>query len=113
MHLKTKLTFFLLFLTFFAFAQETYIFLGSYNWNKNENGIYIFSLDTKTGKTNEVTKYKGVKNPSYLTVFKNYLYAVTDSKTPDSGSVSSFIFDPKKESRSIIKNKPTKSGKPV
>ena len=76
-------------------AQNTLVFVGSYNWNKNKEGIYVYSLDTTNGQLSKLTSLKNILNPSYLTISKNgkFIYACTESKTPHSGSVSSFEFD--------------------
>jgi 6-phosphogluconolactonase (cycloisomerase 2 family) len=77
-------------------AQATYVFLGSFNWDKAKEGIYVYQLDTKSGQLTKVTSVTGIYNPSYITLSPNgkYLYACTESKTAGAGSVSSFAFDP-------------------
>lgn len=82
-----------------VFCQHTYVFCGSYftnQWDSLTEGIYIYELDIETGKLTEVSTVKGIRNPSYLTASpdKKFIYACTDAKTPGSGSVSSFQFDP-------------------
>lgn len=76
-------------------AQNTLVFVGSYNWDKNKEGIYVYSLDTTNGRLRKVAALKNILNPSYLMVSKNgkYIYACTESKTAQAGSVSSFKFD--------------------
>ncbi|MGX5816741.1 lactonase family protein [Chitinophaga lutea] len=76
-----------------TYAQRTVVFAGSYNWDRNTEGIYIFQLDTIRGKLQKIRGVKDVRNPSYLTLSPNgrFLYACTDSKTPGAGSVSAFV----------------------
>ncbi len=101
---------FALFVSFNFYAQSTYVFVGSYNVNKEENGIYVFKLDPITSELKEVTTAKNVLNPSYLTISPNgkYVYACTDTRTPNAGSVSSFEFNPKNKSLTFINSE--KSG---
>jgi 6-phosphogluconolactonase (cycloisomerase 2 family) len=105
---------FVLFMVINGYSQ-TYVFVGSYNLNKGENGIYVFKLDTLTGELKEVTTVKNILNPSYLTVSPNgkYVYACTDTKTPNAGSVSSFEFKPKNNSLTFINSESSGGENPV
>ena len=84
------------------FSQNTYVFLGSYNKDKEAESIQVYQLDTLKGKLTKVTSAKNVINPSYLTVSPNgkYVYACTETKTPNDGNVSSFEFNP--ENKTLI-----------
>lgn len=84
------------------FSQNTYVFLGSYNRDKTAEAIQIYQLDTLNGKLSKIASAKNIINPSYLTVSPNgkYVYACTDTKTPNAGSISSFEFNP--ENKSLI-----------
>ncbi|PQJ11266.1 6-phosphogluconolactonase [Flavipsychrobacter stenotrophus] len=75
-------------------AQE-YVFAGSYNWDKDKPGIYVFKLDTVTGTLKHISTVDSVLNPGYLTVSANgkYVYACTEAHTAGMGSVSSYVFD--------------------
>ena len=77
------------------FSQNTYVFLGSYNRDKTAEAIQVYLLDTLSGNLTKFTSVKNIVNPSYLTVSPNgkYVYACTDTKTPNAGSVSSFEFN--------------------
>lgn len=99
----------------FSFYSQTYVFVGSYNLNKDKNGIYVFKLDTVTGKLKEVTTVNNVLNPSYLTVSPNgkYVYACTDTRTPNAGSVSSFKFKPQKKALTFINSERSGGENPV
>lgn len=85
----------LLILSLKAYTQHSYVFVGSYNTDKNKDGIYIFKLDTLTGTLKKISTLKGVLNPSFIILSQNgqYLYACTDTRTPKDGSVSSFRLD--------------------
>ena len=104
----------LLVLSFQLHAQETYVFFGSYNWDKNKPGIYVYELNQKTGKLSKVTEAKGIYNPSFITLSPNgkFLYACTDTKTPV-GSVSSFSFNPKEKELIFLNSQPSGGENPV
>lgn len=106
--------FLLLFLSFQFYSQETYVFFGSYNWDKNKPGIYVYELNQKTGKLKKVTETNGIYNPSFITLSPNgqFLYACTDAKTPV-GSVSSFEFNPKKKELKFMNTQPSGGENPV
>lgn len=111
----------LLFLTITVFtclqlhAQKTYAFFGSYNWDKDTEGIYVYELDTIQGKISKVTSFSGISNPSFLTLSSDgkYVFACTESKTPNGGSVSSFEFNPEKKSLTFINTQKSGGENPV
>lgn len=85
----------LVLITFTGYAQDTFVFLGSYNRDKNAEAIQVYKLDTLNGKLTKFTAVKNLVNPSYLTVSPDgkFVYACTDTKTPNAGSISSFEFN--------------------
>jgi 6-phosphogluconolactonase (cycloisomerase 2 family) len=109
----------LLTITIFAYlnlySQNTYVFLGSFNWDKTTEGIYVYELDTISGKLSKITSAKGILNPSFLTLSPNgkYLFACTESKTQNSGSVSSFEFKPDNKTLTFINNQKSGGENPV
>ncbi|MDX6187934.1 lactonase family protein [Flavobacterium sp. Fl-318] len=96
-------------------AQNTYVFLGSYNRDKTAASILVYQLDTVKGKLTQVTSVKNLINPSFLTVSPNgkYVYACTDSKTPNAGSVSSFEFNPQNKTLTFLNKQPSGGENPV
>lgn len=106
---------FALFMCFNGYSQNTYVFVGSYNLNKEKKGIYVFKLDTLTGRLKKITTVKNVLNPSYLNVSPNgkYIYSCTDARTPNAGSVSSFEFNPKNKSLVFINSQKSGGENPV
>jgi 6-phosphogluconolactonase len=113
---KTIITIlFTLFISFNFYSQNTYVFVGSYNWNKSKKGIYVFKLDTVTGTLKKIATVKNILNPSYLTVSPNgdYIYACTDTKTPNAGSVSSFEFKPKNKTLTFVNSQKSSGENPV
>ena len=102
---------------FIANAQHTYVFIGSYNFSKSEDtaGIFVFELNEKNGQLNQITSVKNVLNPSFLTISQNgkFLYACTDTKTPNAGSVSSYEFNPTTKKLTFINSQKTNGENPV
>ncbi|WP_347220077.1 lactonase family protein [Chryseobacterium sp.] len=96
-------------------AQNTYVFFGSFNHDKETEGVYVYELDTLKGKLSKVTSAKGVLNPSFLTLSEDgkYVFACTDSKTKNAGSVSSFEFNPEKRSLTFINSQKSGGENPV
>lgn len=112
--LRNFITFFLFLLTIAAKASYTYVFVGSYNGSKSNDGLYVYKLDTATGMLSFITSYK-VHNPSYLTLSPDgqYIYACTETKTPGKGSVSSFKFERTKGELEFINSRSSEGENPV
>ena len=115
MKLKTIISLSILFTFFNIYSQNKYVFFGSFNRDKTTEGIYVYKLDTISGNLSKVTSIKGILNPSYLTISPNgkYLFACTESKTVNAGSVSSFEFNPINESLTFINNQRSGGENPV
>ncbi|TPG34010.1 lactonase family protein [Flavobacterium pectinovorum] len=98
-----------------VFSQNTYVFLGSYNRDKTAESIQVYQLDTINGKLSKITSAKNIVNPSYLTLSPNgkYLYACTDTKTPNAGSVSSFEFNPENKTLTFLNSQRSGGENPV
>ncbi|TDO73642.1 6-phosphogluconolactonase (cycloisomerase 2 family) [Flavobacterium chryseum] len=98
-----------------SFSQNTYVFLGSYNRDKEAESIQVYQLDTLNGKLSKVTSVKNIINPSFLTLSPNgkFLYACTDTKTPNAGSVSSFEFNPENKSLTFLNKQSSGGENPV
>ena len=97
------------------YSQKQFVFFGSYNWDKGSEAVYVYELDNKTGKLTKVASSSDVINPGYITVSSdgNYIYASSDAKTPNYGTVSSFAFDPDKKSLSFLNQQKTGGENPV
>ncbi len=104
----------LLLLFSYTFHSQTYAFFGSYNHDKNKEGLYVYELDTVKGSLKKITSAK-IHNPSYLTLSPNgnFIYACTESKTPNAGSVSSFIFNPEERTLTFLNRQPSGGENPV
>lgn len=105
--------FFLLFSI--AMFSQTYVFLGSYNGDKNKPGIYVYELDTTTGELKPFIEVKDVFNPSFITLSKegNFLYACTDTRVPNGGSYSSYAFNPKAKQLTFLNSQPSGGENPA
>lgn len=75
--------------------SKTYLFVGTYTDGKPDKGIYIFEFNSETGSLKEVFSGQDITNPSFLTLSPagDYLYACTDTKLPQEGSISAFKID--------------------
>jgi 6-phosphogluconolactonase (cycloisomerase 2 family) len=112
---KNFLLFSILILAICTNAQRSYVFIGSYNADKNTPGIYIFELDTLSGQLKEVSVFKNIRNPSFLTLSPNgkFVFACTETQTANSGSVTSFSFDPTTKSLTLINTQKSGGENPV
>lgn len=91
------------------------MFFGSFNRDKTTEGIYVYQLDTIRGKLSKITSIKGILNPSFLSLSPNgkYIFACTESKTPNAGSVSSFEFNLKEKKLNFINSQKSGGENPV
>lgn len=93
---KRLICFFSLFINLvFSQTTKTYLFIGTYTDNQPDSGIYIYEFNSSTGDLKAIGHGSNITNPSYLTLSPkgNFLYACTDTKMPNAGSVSAFRFD--------------------
>ncbi len=93
----------------------TFLFVGTYTDNKPDKGIYVFRMDPATGELTKTGTGNNMTNPSFLTVSPNgkYLYACTDTKTLQNGSVSSFLIDSRKGQIRFINKQSSEGANPV
>lgn len=97
-----------------VFSQREFVFFGSYNWDKGSEAVYVYELDTESGKLTKVASSSEVINPGYITVSNDgkYVYASSDAKMP-SGTVSAFAFDADKKSLTFLNQQKTGGENPV
>lgn len=95
-------------------GQEQFLFIGTYT-HTGSKGIYVYSFNPETGTLKWVSNTDSVPNPSYLAVTENkhFVYACTESRTPNAGSVSAFSFDRKTGRLTFINKQPTGGSNPV
>ena len=111
-----KITLFLSLLIFTSlYSQREFVFFGSYNWEKGSEAVYVYELDTETGKLTRFASSTDVINPGYITLSNDgkYVYASSDAKTLNYGSVSSFAFDIDKKSLTFLNKQKTGGENPV
>ena len=112
--MKRLLLILFLVISFSAFAQQSFLLIGTYTAGKSE-GIYVYDFDSKTADSKLVSVAK-TSNPSFLAVSPNekYVYAVNEnadsSRFTTGGSMAAFSFDKKKGVLSFI-NKESSGGK--
>jgi 6-phosphogluconolactonase len=92
-----------------------YLFVGTYTGGRPDSGIYIFKFNPNNGEAKKVTSCVQITNPSFLTVSEDghYIYACTESKLKNAGSVSSFYFDEKESSLKFLNKQSSKGENPV
>jgi 6-phosphogluconolactonase (cycloisomerase 2 family) len=95
--MKTLLVILLATIGYYASGQpgKTYLFVGTYTDGKPDKGIYIYEFNSRTGKLKKTFSGENITNPSFLALSPagDYLYACTDTKLPQEGSVSAFKID--------------------
>ncbi|HTL09749.1 MAG TPA: lactonase family protein [Chitinophagaceae bacterium] len=99
--MKSLMTALLLLLVSAAFAQHSYLLIGTYTNGKSE-GIYVYDFNSSNGKGVYKSKIKAV-NPSFLAVSptKQYVYAAFEDGN-GKGSVGAYRFNKKDGSLSFI-----------
>jgi 6-phosphogluconolactonase len=99
----------------FLFAQNKairyqHLIIGTYTKTQN-NGLFVYQFDTKTGKLTFESKTEGIKNPSYLAISKSgkNVYAVGET---DNSSAFAFNFNKKNGVLNLINASETSSKGP-
>ncbi len=118
MKIKPLLVFLLTLLLQTSVAQtnsKTFLFIGSFTAGKPDTGIYVYAFNTTTGELTYKSCVENITNPSYLTVSPNgrFLYACTDSKLPQNGTVSAFRINSITGSLSFINKQSSAGENPV
>ena len=108
-----------------AKAQSCYLFIGTYTNTGNlgdnprldstgSKGIYVYRFDGATGQATPISHTEGVCNPSYLALGPHdHLYACTESRMHDRGSISAFHFDRGKGQLTFINKVPSGGDNPA
>ncbi len=75
--------------------SKTFLFVGSFTQGEKTDGIYVYEFNSNNGELKEVEREGDLVNPSFLTISPNgkYLYACTDTRLEEHGSVSAFKID--------------------
>jgi 6-phosphogluconolactonase len=111
--MRSSLFTLLLVFSYAAIAQSYYMFVGTYT-NKGSKGIYVYKFDAATGRTELLTNTDSIVNPSYLAIAPNkkYVYAVTETATNNTGSISAFAFDRATNKLTFINKQPSGGANP-
>jgi 6-phosphogluconolactonase len=98
-----------------ATPQTYYLFIGTYTWGKPGKGIYVYRFNSDNGKLTKVSSTEKIINPSFLTISPNgkFVYACTETKMPNAGSVSAFVFDSISGKLKFINKQPSGGENPV
>ncbi|MGI8637602.1 MAG: lactonase family protein [Segetibacter sp.] len=112
--MRQVLFFFFTILSFCANCQKYYLFIGSYT-DSGSKGIYVYTFDASTGNAAFVSNTNGIVNPSFLTISPggNFIYACTETRTANAGSISSFSFNKKNGSLQFINKQSSGGDNPV
>ena len=75
-------------------GQAYFLFIGTYT-GTGSKGIYVYRFDAATGKASWISNTEGVINPSFIAVAPGAkrIYACTETRTVNAGSISAFSFD--------------------
>src|ERR1700754_4898392 len=107
-------------------AQGFTLFIGTYTNTGNlgdnpkldstgSKGIYVYRFDAATGKVTALSHTRDVCNPSYLAIAPGgqRLYACTESRMKEKGSLSIFDIDTKKGRLRFIGKVPSLGDNPA
>ncbi len=94
--------------------KTTYLFIGSYTSGKPALGIYVYTIDS-AGALTKVSNTQNIANPSYVILSPDgaHLYACTETRMHNAGSISAFSFDSISGQLSFINKQPTDGENPV
>jgi 6-phosphogluconolactonase len=95
--MRFKLLLAILFFSTVSFAQDFYLFVGTYT-SGTSKGIYVYHFNAKNGTAEWVSNTDHADNPSFLTVAPDgrHLYAVNEVNQNGAGLVTAYTFDPSK-----------------
>ncbi|MDJ1499005.1 lactonase family protein [Xanthocytophaga agilis] len=113
---KLLLVFIIIFLqTLGGFAQNFYLFIGTFTGPAGGDGIHVYRFDSKAGTLTKVSNTQKLVNPSYLTVSPDgkFVYSCTESRLPGSGNVSCFAFSKQTGVLTFVNKQPCGGDNPV
>lgn len=91
--------------------QNYFLLAGTYT-TRGAEGIYVYSFDARTGKSQPVSVVKGLRNPSFLVVApdQQHVYAVAENE-PE-GSVYALSFNPTTGQLNLLNEQPSGGAHP-
>jgi 6-phosphogluconolactonase len=112
--MRSFIVFLLFIISFTSEAQNYYLFIGTYT-NTGSKGIYVYRFDASTGKLTWASNTDSLVNPSYLSLSPDgkFLYACTETRTANAGSVSAFAFDAKNGKLTFLNKQSSGGDNPV
>jgi len=87
-------------------ATEYYMLVGTYT-HTDSKGIYVMKFNNETGKITPVSTQDDIKNPSYLTISGDFVYAVSETNGDTPGGIYAYHFDRKTGQLHFLNNKLT------
>jgi 6-phosphogluconolactonase len=99
-------------------ASDQFVYVGTYTNSKNarveSKGIYLFGLDSKTGKLEPLGVAAEVKSPSFLAISpdKKFVYSVSELAGASGGAISAFSVDAATGKLTQLNQQPTVGGGP-
>jgi 6-phosphogluconolactonase (cycloisomerase 2 family) len=92
-----------------------YLFVGTYTEGQPDSGIYIYAFDPAAFQLKKIVTGNQIINPSFLTVSEDghFIYACTESKMKNAGSVSCFYFNEKKAELTFLNKQSSMGENPV
>lgn len=92
-------------------AIMIYLLIGSYS-TVDKDGVFVYNLNTETGKTEYVSSISGLSNPSYLAISadEKFVYAVSESG--ENSSSAALAFNKQKGNLTYINKQLTQSQGP-
>ncbi|MDD4515494.1 lactonase family protein [Massilibacteroides sp.] len=93
-------------------AIMIYLLIGTYS-PENADGIFVYDLNTESGKTEYVSSVSGLANPSYLAVSEDEQFVYAASESGEDGSAAgAFSFDKETGRLTSINKEATKGAGP-
>lgn len=101
-------------ITGYIASKGQYMIVGTYD-SPNSEGVYVYKFDTASGSATVISHVK-TSNPSFIAVSPDnkYVYAANENgdSTGKAGSVTSFSFDRKKGTLSLLSSQSTRGNHP-
>lgn len=92
-------------------AIMLYLLIGSYCPAEKE-GVFVYDLNTETGRTAYVSSMPGLENPSYLAVSTDDQFVYAVSENGEESAVAALSFDRQTGRLALINKQPTQGADP-
>lgn len=81
--------------------QDQLMLVGTYT-NTGSKGIYVYKFNPQNGEMKEWNTSNGIENPSFITTYKDYVYAVSETGKGKPGSIYSYKLDKNSGALSLV-----------